>query len=65
MNFLLAIAITIIYVIAKMALHKETRPNVKDGVVVFLSSVVGIYAMEHIPIKTTKLTEVFTETPSF
>ena len=67
MNLTLAVLISVIFTVAKMAIHyKESpRPNLKDGFLVFLSSVAGLYAMEQFGKVTPKVTEVFTETPSF
>jgi hypothetical protein len=58
--------ISLIYVLAKMALqYKENpRPNVKDGVLVFLSSMAGFYATDYFSLKP-KVTDVFTEAPNF
>ena len=51
----------------KMGLHfKESpSPNIKEGILVMLSSFVGLYATSHFGIVKTKVTEVFTETPGF
>lgn len=67
MNLTLAVVISVIFTVLKMAIHyKESlRPNVKDAFIVFISSVAGLYAMEQIGKVTPKVTEVFTETPSF
>lgn len=67
MNFTLAVVISVIFTILKMAVHyKESpRPNVKDSLLVFLSSVGGLYALEQFGKVTPKVTEVFTETPAF
>ena len=59
--------ISILYVIIKMAVHyKESpTPNVKEGIIVFMSSMAGLYAVEQFGQIKPKVTEVFTETPSF
>jgi len=59
--------ISILYVILKMAIHyKESpTPNIKDGMLVFVSSIAGLYAMEQFGHSKSKVIEVFTETPSF
>jgi hypothetical protein len=67
MNLTLAVVISVIFTILKMAIHyKESpRPNLKDSVIVFVSSVAGLYALEQFGKVTPKVTEVFTETPAF
>ena len=67
MNLTLAVVISVIFTVLKMAIHyKESpRPNFKDSVIVFVSSVAGLYALEQFGKVTPKVTEVFTETPSF
>lgn len=67
MNFTLAVVISVIFTVLKMAVqYKESpNPNFKDSVIVFLSSVGGLYAMEQFGKVTPKVTEVFTETPAF
>jgi hypothetical protein len=67
MNLTLAVVISVIFTVLKMAIHyKESpRPNLKDSVIVFVSSVAGLYALEQFGKVTPKVTEVFTETPSF
>jgi len=64
---LISAMISILYVIIKMAIHyKESpTPNVKDGMLVFVSSMAGLYAVEQFGQIKPKITEVFTETPSF
>jgi hypothetical protein len=58
--------ISMIYVFVKMALHyKESpKPNIKDGVLVFLSSMTGFYVSDYFSLKP-KVTDVFTEAPNF
>ena len=67
MNLTLAVVISVIFTVIKMAInYKESlRPNVKDTFIVFLSSVAGLYTLEQFGKVTPKVTEVFTETPSF
>ena len=67
MNITLAVVISVIFVLLKMAVHyKESpRPSLKEGIMVFVSSLGGLYAMEQFGKVTPKVTEVFTETPSF
>jgi hypothetical protein len=66
-SFLISAIIGVIYVVIKMGLHyKESpSPNIKEGVLVMLSSFAGLYATSHFGIVKPKVTEVFTETPSF
>jgi len=66
-SLLVSCIIGAIYVIVKMALHyKETpRPNIKEGILVMLSSMAGLYATSQFGIVKPKVTEVFTESPSF
>jgi hypothetical protein len=65
MNPLVAVVISILFMVAKMVLHKEKQPPLKEGVLVLLSSMGGLYAMEQFGKTAPKMTEVFTETPSF
>ena len=67
MNITLAVVISVIFMLLKMAIHyKESpRPNLKEGIMAFVSSLGGLYAMEQFGKVTPKVTEVFTETPSF
>ena len=66
-SFLISVVIGVIYVIVKMVLHyKETpSPNIKDGILVMLSSFAGLYGTSQFGIIKPKVTEVFTETPGF
>jgi hypothetical protein len=66
-SFLISAVIGVIYVIIKMALHyKESpSPNIKEGILVMLSSAAGLYATSQFGIVKPKITEVFTEVPSF
>jgi len=65
--FLVSGIIGVIFVIVKMALHyKESpSPNIKEGILVMLSSIAGLYATSQFGIVKPKVTEVFTEVPSF
>jgi|UniRef100_A0A6C0HXT9 hypothetical protein len=68
MNSLLVSAIIgVIYVVIKMALHyKESpSPNIKEGILVMLSSMAGLYGTSQFGMVKPKVTEVFTETPGF
>jgi hypothetical protein len=66
-SLLVSCIIGAIYVFIKMALHyKESpSPNVKEGVIVMMSSLAGLYATSQFGIVKPKITEVFTEAPSF
>ena len=66
-SLLVSCIIGAIYVFIKMALHyKESpRPNVKEGILVMLSSMAGLYATSQFGMVKPKITEVFTEVPSF
>lgn len=66
-SFLISAIIGVIYVVIKMALHyKETpSPNIKEGILVMLSSIAGLYATSQFGIVKPKVMEVFTEVPSF
>jgi hypothetical protein len=50
-----------------MALHyKESpSPNIKEGILVMLSSAAGLYGTSQFGMTKPKVTEVFTETPVF
>jgi len=68
MNSLLVSAmIGVIYVVIKMVLHyKESpSPNIKEGFLVMVSSMAGLYGTSQFGIVKPKVTEVFTETPGF
>jgi len=68
MNSLLVSAIIgVIYVVIKMALHyKESpSPNIKEGILVMVSSFAGLYGTSQFGMVKPKVTEVFTETPGF
>jgi hypothetical protein len=68
MNSLLVSAmIGVIYVVIKMALHyKESpSPNIKEGFLVMVSSMAGLYGTSQFGMVKPKVTEVFTETPVF
>jgi hypothetical protein len=59
--------ISILYVILKMALnYKESpKPNLKDGVSVFLCSLISLYGIEQYSIAKPKIIEVITTPPDF
>jgi len=61
-----AIIISVLFVLGKMAIHyKESpSPNIKDGILVFLSSLSTLYAMQQYVPKV-KITDVFLEKPNF
>lgn len=68
MNSLLVSAIIgVIYVVVKLVLnYKETpSPNIKEGILVMLSSMAGLYGTSQFGMVKPKVTEVFTETPGF
>jgi hypothetical protein len=68
MNSLLVSAmIGVIYVVIKMVLHyKESpSPNIKEGFLVMVSSMAGLYGTSQFGMVKPKVTEVFTETPGF
>jgi hypothetical protein len=68
MNSLLVSAIIgVIYVVVKMVLnYKESpSPNIKEGILVMLSSMAGLYGTSQFGMVKPKVTEVFTETPGF
>ena len=68
MNSLLVSAIIgVIYVVVKMVLnYKESpSPNIKEGILVMLSSLAGLYGTSQFGMVKPKVTEVFTETPGF
>ena len=66
-SFLISVVIGVIYVVLKMILHyKESpSPNIKEGILVMLSSFAGLYGTAQFGIVKPKVTEVFTETPGF
>lgn len=65
-SVLISAMISIFYVLMKMGLHYKEKPfpNIKDGMVVFVSSMAAFYASDYFVIKP-KITDVFTEAPSF
>jgi len=68
MNSLLVSAIIgVIYVVIKMVInYKESpSPNIKEGILVMLSSMSGLYGTSQFGMVKPKVTEVFTETPGF
>jgi hypothetical protein len=68
MNSLLVSAIIgVIYVVIKMVLNYKDSPspNIKEGILVMLSSMAGLYGTSQFGMVKPKVTEVFTETPGF
>jgi hypothetical protein len=68
MNSLLVSAIIgVIYVVIKMVLNYKDSPspNIKEGILVMLSSLAGLYGTSQFGMVKPKVTEVFTETPGF
>ena len=68
MNFgLTALAIGVCFIVLKLALYyKETQtPDIKDGMIAFVSSMAGLYAMDMYSKKIEKTVEVFTNAPAF
>jgi uncharacterized protein YpmB len=65
-TLIVACIISAIYVVVNMAFHyKESpTPNIKEGSVVLLSSMVGLHLSSQVNLQP-KVTEVFTESPSF
>ena len=65
-TLIVACIISAIYVVVNMALHyKESpTPNIKEGILVLLSSMVGLHLSSQVNLQP-KVTEVFTESPSF
>ncbi len=59
--------ISIVYVILNMAMHyKESpKPNIKDGIAVFMCSLVSLYGIEQYSISKPKIIEVITTPPDF
>ncbi len=66
-SVIISAMISLFFVLIKMAVnYKESpSPNIKDGLFVFLSSLVGLHASEYLGKSTPKVMNVFTETPSF
>jgi hypothetical protein len=62
-----ALAIGICFVVLKFGLnYKETQtPNFKDGMLVFVSSMAGLYAIDMYSKQVEKTVEVFTNAPAF
>jgi len=59
--------ISLFYVLLKMAMnYKESpNPNVKDGMIVFVCSMAGLYASDSIGKSSPQVMKVFTEIPPF
>ena len=66
-SLLVSCIIGAIYVIVKMALHYKEKPspNIKEGILVMLSSMAGLYVTSQFGMVKPKVTEVFTEKPPF
>ena len=66
-SLLVSVIIGVIYVVVKLVLnYKESpSPNIKEGILVMLSSMAGLYGTSQFGMVKSKVTEVFTETPSF
>ena len=62
-----AIIISVVFVLFKMALnYKDSpKPDLKDGFIVFVSSIAGLYALDHYSLVKPKGIEVFTAPPEF
>ena len=62
-----SVIIGILYVVLKMALrYKESpKPNLKDGLAVFICSLSVLYGIEQYNIAKPKITEVLTTPPDF
>ena len=62
-----AFVIGVCFVVLKLALYyKETQtPNLKDGMIAFVSSMAGLYAIDLYSKKIEKTVEVFTNPPAF
>lgn len=59
--------ISVLYVVLKMALnYKESpKPNLKDGIMVFMCSLISLYGIEQYSISKPKIIEVITTPPDF
>jgi len=62
-----ALVICVCFVVLKFAIYyKETQtPNLKDGMIAFISSMAGLYAIDLYSKKLEKTVEVFTNPPAF
>jgi len=62
-----AIIISVVFVLIKMAInYKDSpKPDLKEGLVVFISSIAGLYALEQYSRVKPKGVEVFTAPPEF
>jgi hypothetical protein len=62
-----AFVIAVCFVVLKLGLYyKETKtPNLKDGMIAFVSSMAGLYAVDMYAKKIEKTVEVFTNAPAF
>lgn len=66
-SLLVSVIIGVIYVVIKLVLnYKENpSPNIKEGILVMVSSFAGLYGTSQFGMVKPKVTEVFTETPGF
>ncbi len=66
MSAFISCIISIIYMLIKLALNYKEKPvpNIKDGIIVFMSSMGGFFISNSFSIKP-KITDVFTEAPAF
>ena len=64
---MIALIISILYMVLKTIIYykENPMPNIKEGLLVFFSSLGGLYIVEQMGPSKPKVTEVFTETPSF
>ena len=62
-----AFIIGVLFVVLKLGLHYKENPNpdFKDGALVAVSALAGLYAMEVYSQKISKAVEVFTDKPAF
>jgi hypothetical protein len=64
---IMASIISILFSIAKYGLNEPRKINVKESVIVFVSSLLGLYVYDNyigVTVKP-KISEVFTEAPAF
>jgi len=66
-SIMISVMISIFYVLLKMAMnYKESpNPNIKDGMIVFMCSMAGLYASDYVGKSTPQVMKVFTEIPPF
>ena len=61
---IIATIISALYLLLKYV-YSRTQPNLKEGMIVFFSSLGGLYVSDQFGPPKPKVTEVFTENPSF